>query len=150
MLTLGELCELVAGRVPLVVELKSQFDGDLRLTQRAAGAAPYNGPVGGDVVRPGNRRAASQASRRRSRAASSRSGTTRTPNGPELSAASKRGAGLSCCTRLRTRPHFVAYSVEGPALAGRRSLRARLRPAVLTWTVRSRRTGDAPRATPTR
>jgi glycerophosphoryl diester phosphodiesterase len=28
MMTLGELCELVAGRVPLVIELKSRFDGD--------------------------------------------------------------------------------------------------------------------------
>src|SRR6185312_5992226 len=31
MLTLGELCEMVAGRVPLVVEIKSRFDGDRRL-----------------------------------------------------------------------------------------------------------------------
>ena len=29
MLTLGELCDLVAGRVPLVVEIKSRFDGAL-------------------------------------------------------------------------------------------------------------------------
>ena len=31
MMTLGELCDLVAGRVPLLIELKSRFDGDLRL-----------------------------------------------------------------------------------------------------------------------
>ena len=30
MLTLGELCALVAGRATLVIELKSRFDGDLR------------------------------------------------------------------------------------------------------------------------
>src|SRR6476619_6095371 len=36
MMTLGELCDFVAGRVPLVVELKSRFDGDLRLVKRAA------------------------------------------------------------------------------------------------------------------
>ena len=36
MLTLGELCELVGGRTPLLIELKSHFDGDLRLAQRAA------------------------------------------------------------------------------------------------------------------
>src|SRR5262249_7282965 len=36
MLTLGELCELVAGRVPLVIEIKSRFDGNLRLASRAA------------------------------------------------------------------------------------------------------------------
>src|SRR5476649_475677 len=35
-LTLGELCELVAGRATLMLELKSHFDGDLRLAQRTA------------------------------------------------------------------------------------------------------------------
>ena len=35
-LTLGELCDLVAGRVPLVIEFKSHFDGDTRLAARAA------------------------------------------------------------------------------------------------------------------
>jgi glycerophosphoryl diester phosphodiesterase len=46
MLTLGELCELVAGRVTLLVEIKSRFDGDLRLATRAAKVlAGYKGPV---------------------------------------------------------------------------------------------------------
>ncbi len=36
MLTLGELCDLVGGRVALLVEIKSQFDGDMRLTKRVA------------------------------------------------------------------------------------------------------------------
>src|ERR1700761_120373 len=36
MMTLGDLCALVAGRVPLVIELKSAFDGDRRLGQRRA------------------------------------------------------------------------------------------------------------------
>src|SRR4051812_33963263 len=31
MMTLGDLCALVAGRVPLLVEVKSRFDGDRRL-----------------------------------------------------------------------------------------------------------------------
>jgi glycerophosphoryl diester phosphodiesterase len=30
-LTLGELCDLVAGQAPLLLELKSRFDGDLRV-----------------------------------------------------------------------------------------------------------------------
>src|SRR2546423_4214229 len=33
-MTLGELCEFVAGRTPLVIELKSRFDGDRRLVTR--------------------------------------------------------------------------------------------------------------------
>src|SRR5262245_62051111 len=35
MMTLGELCDFVNGRVPLLIELKSRFDGDLRLVKRA-------------------------------------------------------------------------------------------------------------------
>ena len=31
MITVGDLCDLVAGRAPLVIELKSRFDGDRRL-----------------------------------------------------------------------------------------------------------------------
>ncbi len=34
--TLTELLDLVAGRAPIVVEIKSSFDGDLRLTRRVA------------------------------------------------------------------------------------------------------------------
>src|SRR3954469_11712495 len=46
MMTLGELCELVAGRVTLVVELKSQFNGDRRIAARAAQVLrTYRGPV---------------------------------------------------------------------------------------------------------
>src|SRR5712672_2511810 len=36
MMTLGDLCALVAGRVPLVIEVKSHFDGDRRLVSRMA------------------------------------------------------------------------------------------------------------------
>ncbi|HEU5019561.1 MAG TPA: glycerophosphodiester phosphodiesterase family protein [Pseudolabrys sp.] len=46
MLTLGELCDLVAGRVALLIELKSRFDGDLRLAERASTVlAGYAGPA---------------------------------------------------------------------------------------------------------
>lgn len=34
--TLSDLLDLIAGRVPLVIEIKSRFDGDLALTRRAA------------------------------------------------------------------------------------------------------------------
>ena len=46
MMTLGELCDLVAGRAALFVEIKSRFDGDLRLATRAAEVlAGYSGPA---------------------------------------------------------------------------------------------------------
>lgn len=45
-LTLEELCNLVAGRVALLLELKSRFDGDTRLARRAIDVlASYKGPV---------------------------------------------------------------------------------------------------------
>ena len=54
MLTLGELCDLVAGRVPLVVEIKSRFDGDRGSPRRIADVlAGYRRPGRRDVVRSG-------------------------------------------------------------------------------------------------
>ena len=48
MMSLGDLCTLVAGRVPLVVEVKSHFDGDRKLVARMADVlASYPGPVVG-------------------------------------------------------------------------------------------------------
>jgi glycerophosphoryl diester phosphodiesterase len=45
MMTLGELCDFVAGRTPLLIELKSRLDGDLRLVRRAAEVMQtYTGP----------------------------------------------------------------------------------------------------------
>jgi len=46
MMALADLIDLVAGRVGLFLELKSRFDGDLRLARRVAAAlASYRGPV---------------------------------------------------------------------------------------------------------
>ena len=46
MITVGDLCDLVAGRVTLVIELKGRFDGDRRLVARAAEVlARYAGPA---------------------------------------------------------------------------------------------------------
>ena len=46
MITLAELCDLVAGRVTLVIEIKSHFDGDTRLAARTVEVLQgYAGPV---------------------------------------------------------------------------------------------------------
>ena len=46
MITLGELCDLVAGRVTLVIEIKSHYDGDTRLAARTVEVLQaYAGPV---------------------------------------------------------------------------------------------------------
>src|ERR1700757_1300850 len=46
MLTLGELCDLVGGRTPLVIELKGNYAGDTRLAARTASVlAGRIGPI---------------------------------------------------------------------------------------------------------
>ena len=46
MMSLGDLCALVDGRVPLVIEVKSHFDGDRKLVTRMAEVlASYSGPA---------------------------------------------------------------------------------------------------------
>ena len=48
MMSLGDLCALVDGRVPLVIEVKSHFDGDRKLVARMAEVlASYSGPAAG-------------------------------------------------------------------------------------------------------
>jgi glycerophosphoryl diester phosphodiesterase len=46
MMTLGEYCSLIDGRVTLIVEIKSRFDGDRRLAERVTAVLQeYRGPV---------------------------------------------------------------------------------------------------------
>jgi glycerophosphoryl diester phosphodiesterase len=46
MMTLGELCDLVAGRTTMLIEVKSRFDGDVRLAKRVAEVlTAYAGPA---------------------------------------------------------------------------------------------------------
>jgi glycerophosphoryl diester phosphodiesterase len=46
MMSLGDLCALVKGRVGIIIEVKSRFDGDRRLIERMAEVlASYAGPV---------------------------------------------------------------------------------------------------------
>src|SRR4249920_1336735 len=48
MMSLADLCSLVAGRVPLVIEVKSHFDGDRKLVVRMAEVlSSYSGPAVG-------------------------------------------------------------------------------------------------------
>ena len=48
MMSLGDLCALVGGRVPLLIEVKSHFDGDRKLVARMAQLlTSYRGPAVG-------------------------------------------------------------------------------------------------------
>ena len=136
MMTLGEMCDLVAGRTPILVELKSRFAGDRRLVARAVEILKdYSGPVAvmsfdPDVV------------------AALRELAPGLPRGivaerhyvhqewNELSDRQRRNLAF-LLHGLRTRPHFVAYQVEdlpSPAPLLARNLFGL---PLLAWTVRS-------------
>ena len=97
---------------PLVIEIKSRFDGDPRLAARAAEVLPA---IAGRSPRcrsiPRQIAALRDARARRCRAAWSPSAATTIPNGSALPARSKRAlAHLQHV--LRTRPQFLAYRVK--------------------------------------
>jgi len=134
MLTLPELLERVGGRVALVLELKSRFDGEDRLVARVARAlASYAGPVAAmsfdPVIVAALRRIAPHL--RRGIVAERRFAEL-----PPRSAAWRRPALAHLLHAPMTRPDFVAYRVDDlPAPA---TWVARLvGMPVLTWTVRS-------------
>lgn len=130
MLTLGELCDLVAGRVTLVLELKSGFTGDMRLAKRVAAVVQdYAGPVAAMSFDPAVIRGlhAEAPGLPRGLVAQSR------PD-PEVPSGNSVRYALDA---LRARPHFLAWSIDDLAsfwpLLGRRGFGLPL----LTWTVRT-------------
>ena len=136
MMTLGELCAFVGGRVPLLIELKSRFDGDLRLAKRAAEVVKtYPGPAALMSFDPAP-------------IAALREFAPEIPRGivaeryyehsewHDLSASQKRS--LAFLLHLpRSRPHFVAYHVKDLPSPGPWIARHILGLPLLTWTVRS-------------
>jgi glycerophosphoryl diester phosphodiesterase len=136
MMTLGELCNLVAGRVALLIEIKSRFDGDLRLAARAADVlAHYQGPAALMSFDPAPvatlRRLAPKLPRG---IVAERHYSHREWN--NLSARSKRALAYFQHA-LSSRPQFVAYSVKDLPAPVPWIARNVLRLPVLAWTVRT-------------
>lgn len=134
--TLQELLDLVAGRTPLVLELKSDWDGDERLTSRAAEVlSGYAGPVAVMSFDPQILMALQKHAPGLPRGIIAE----RYYDDPEwspLPRAHKFKLG-NLLHIARTKPHFVAYYVRDlPAVA---PLIARhiLGMKLLTWTVRT-------------
>jgi glycerophosphoryl diester phosphodiesterase len=135
MMTLGDLCDLVAARVTIVLEIKSRFDRDARLIGRVAQVlGGYAGPVAAMSFDPyvvsGLRRVAPRlargivAERRFDHA-----------EWQAMSPWQRRGMAHLLHAPV-TRPDFVAYRVDDlPAPATR--LARMLGVPVLTWTVRN-------------
>jgi len=136
MLMLSELCELVAGRVALVVELKSRYDGDRRLVERAAKVlAGYLGPAALMSFDP------APISALRAIAPTIPRGMVaerhyRHHEWDQLSAAAKRSM-MYFSHVLRTKPQFIAYSVHDLPAAVPFVARNLFGLPLLTWTVRN-------------
>jgi glycerophosphoryl diester phosphodiesterase len=136
MMSLSDLCALVAGRVPLVVELKSHFDGDRRLVARMAQVlASYSGPVVGMSFDPDQVLALREAMPKLPRGIVAQR-TYDDDYWAKLTADQRSGM-LHLRHGFRTEPHFVAFWVEQlPALApwiARNIFGCPL----LSWTVRT-------------
>jgi glycerophosphoryl diester phosphodiesterase len=136
MITLGELCDLVAGRATLMIELKSRFDGDRRLVARTADVlAGYRGRAAVMSFDPAQIAAlrALAPERTRGMVAERR---YRHHEWDRLPAATKRAMSYFQHA-LATWPQFIAYSVADlPATIPTLARRLFGLP-LLTWTVRS-------------
>jgi glycerophosphoryl diester phosphodiesterase len=136
MMTLPELCDLVSGRVTMLVELKSRFDGDNRLPLRVAAILDgYQGPVAPMSFDP------RQLACLRQKAAHLPRGIVAARYRPHpywdlMPPWMRHGMGY-LVTALTSQPQFVAYGVADlPALA---PLVARhiFGLPLLTWAVRT-------------
>lgn len=135
-LTLAELCALVAGRAPLLLELKSHFDGDTRLVARAAAMlATYAGPVAVMSFDPAPIAAVRAIAPRITRGIVAERHYTH-HEWDHLSATEKFR--LSFLLHApQTRPQFLAYSVKDLPAAAPLIARHLFGLPLLSWTVRS-------------
>ncbi|MBR1246364.1 glycerophosphodiester phosphodiesterase [Bradyrhizobium sp. AUGA SZCCT0169] len=136
MMSLSDLCALVAGRVPLVIEVKSHFDGDRRLVKRMAEVlATYSGPAVGMSFDPDQVLALRELIPSLPRGIVAEREYTE-DEWPEASAAQRRGM-THLRHAFRTRPHFVAYWVNELPAAAPWIARNIFGLPLLTWTVRT-------------
>ena len=132
-LTLGELCDLVAGRATLLLELKSRFDGDERLLRRTASVlAGYQGPAALMSFDPGLVEMARRIAPSLTRGIDAQRHFDDWPALPKSYARSM----AHLLHVPRTRPQFVAYRVQDLPTLATTALRLVNLP-LLTWTVRT-------------
>jgi glycerophosphoryl diester phosphodiesterase len=136
MMSLGDLCALVAGRVPLVIEVKSHFDGDRKLVTRMSDVlASYSGPVAGMSFDPDQMLALREKMPALPRGIIAQR-TYDEADWPEATLAQRQSM-LHLRHAFRTQPHFVAYRVDDlPAPAPWIACNVFGLP-LLTWTVRT-------------
>jgi glycerophosphoryl diester phosphodiesterase len=136
MMSLGDLCALVKGRVPLVIEVKSHFDGDRKLVARVAEVlASYHGPAVAMSFDPDQVLALRELLPERPRGIIAQR-TYDAADWPEATPAQRDGM-LHLRHAFRTRPHFVAFWVEQLPAPAPWIARNIFGLPLLTWTVRS-------------
>ena len=136
MMSLGDLCALVQGRVPLVIEVKSHFDGDRKLVKRMAEVlAAYSGPAVGMSFDPDQVLALRQLMPGLPRGIVAER-SYQAADWPEATPAQRQGM-LHLCHAFRTRPHFVAYWVDELPAPAPWIARHIFGLPLLTWTVRT-------------
>ena len=136
MMSLSDLCALVDGRVPLVIEVKSHFDGDRRLVARMAQVlSGYSGPAAVMSFDPDQVLALRQTIPDRPR------GIIAQANYDDaywykLTPEQRRGM-LHLRHAFRTKPHFVAFWVNQLPAPAPWIARNVFGLPLLTWTVRT-------------
>jgi len=136
MMSLGDLCALVKGRVPLVIEVKSHFDGDRKLVTRMSEVlAAYSGPAAGMSFDPDQVLALRDLVPARPRGIIAERSYDEA-DWPEATPAQRRGM-LHLRHAFRTRPHFVAYWVNELPAPAPWIARNIFGLPLLTWTVRT-------------
>src|ERR1700730_6482890 len=135
MVSLGYRCALVNGRVPLVIEVKSHFDGDRKLVARVAEVlATYQGPAVAMSVDPDQVLALRELLPERPRGIIAQR-TYDAADWPEATPAQRDGM-LHLRHAFRTRPHFVAFWVQQLPAPAPWIARNIFGLPLLTWTVR--------------
>ena len=136
MMSLGDLCALVNGRVPLVIEVKSHFNGDRKLVRRMAEVlASYFGPAAGMSFDPDQVLALREAMPELPRGIVAERSYDE-EEWPEASPAQRKGM-MHLRHAFRTRPHFVAYWVDELPAPAPWIARNLFGLPLLAWTVRT-------------
>ena len=134
--TLESLLSRIAGRVPLIVEVKSRFDGDMTLTRRAAAlASAYDGPVALKSFDPAVVRTLRETAPRLTRGIVAESRYAH-PEWDKLSAETKREL-ANLLHFPHTQPHFLSWHVGDLPTAAPFLCRQLAGLPVMTWTVRT-------------
>ena len=136
MMSLGDLCALVDGRVPLVVEVKSRFDGDRKLVRRMSEVlASYSGPVAGMSFDPDQVLALRENMPALPRGVIAQRSYDEA-DWPDATPAQRQGM-RHLRHAFRTRPHFIAYAVDELPAPAPWIARNIFGLPLLTWTVRT-------------